>query len=96
MLEGRENLLAGLIFVLVMASAWGLYHVFSARAAYIHVGAMLGTIMVANVFFHIIPGQKRMVADIRAGREPDPRPGHRRQAALGAQHLLHAAGAVHR
>jgi len=36
---------------------------------------MLGTIMVANVFFVIIPGQKKMVADIRAGREPDPAPG---------------------
>ena len=42
---------------------------------------MIGTIMVANVFFVIIPGQKRMVADIRAGREPDPAPGPRRQAA---------------
>jgi uncharacterized membrane protein len=40
-----------------------------------HVGVMLGTIMVGNVFFVIIPGQKAMVADIRAGREPDPAPG---------------------
>jgi uncharacterized membrane protein len=84
MLEGRENLLAALIFLFVMASAWALYQVFSARAAYLHVGAMLGTIMVANVFFHIIPGQKKMVADIRAGREPDPRPG-----VIGKQRSVH-------
>ena len=84
LLEGREGLLAALIFVLVMAAAWGLYHVFSARAAYLHVGAMLGTIMVANVFFHIIPGQKRVVADIRAGRAPDPRPG-----IIGKQRSVH-------
>ena len=81
-------------FVLVMACA-GRCSTSSARAPpIIHVGAMIGTIMVANVFFLIIPGQKQMVADIRAGREPDPTPGHHRQAALGAQHVLHAARAV--
>jgi uncharacterized membrane protein len=84
LLEGKENLLAALIFVLVMASAWALFHLFSARAAFVHVGAMIGTIMVANVFFHIIPGQKRMVADIRAGRAPDPRPG-----IIGKQRSVH-------
>ena len=83
-LEGRENLLAALIFALVMASAWALFHLFSARAAFIHVGAIIGTIMVANVFFHIIPGQKRMVADIRAGRAPDPKPG-----IIGKQRSVH-------
>ena len=83
-LEGRDNVLAVLILLFVIASAWALYHVFSARAAYLHVGAMLGTIMVANVFFHIIPGQKQMVADIRAGREPDPRPG-----IIGKQRSVH-------
>ena len=45
---------------------------------------MLGTIMVANVFFHIIPGQKQMVAEIRAGREPDPTPG-----LIGKQRSVH-------
>jgi uncharacterized membrane protein len=54
---------------------WALFHVFGGRAAYIHVGAIVGTIMVANVFFVIIPGQKRMLAQIREGRDPDPRPG---------------------
>ncbi len=54
---------------------WELFHVFGGRAAYVHVGAIVGTIMVANVFFVIIPGQKKMLAQIRAGQEPDPRPG---------------------
>jgi uncharacterized membrane protein len=84
LLEGKENVLAALVFVFIMACAWVLFHVFSARAAYIHVGAIIGTIMVANVFFHIIPGQKRMVADIRAGRDPDPRPG-----IIGKQRSVH-------
>jgi uncharacterized membrane protein len=84
LLEGKENVLAALVFVFIMVCAWALFHVFSARAAYIHVGAIIGTIMVANVFFHIIPGQKRMVADIRAGRDPDPRPG-----IIGKQRSVH-------
>jgi len=83
-LAGNENLLAGVMLALVMVSAWALFHVFGARAAFVHVGAMIGTMMVANVFFHIIPGQKRMVADIRAGREPDPTPG-----IVGKQRSVH-------
>jgi uncharacterized membrane protein len=71
----NENVLAALVFVFVVAMSWALFHVFGARAAYVHVGVMLGTIMVANVFFVIIPGQKQMVAEIRAGRDPDPAPG---------------------
>ena len=83
-LEKNENLLVGLLFVFVMAAAWALFNIFSARAAFIHVGAMIGTMMVANVFFHIIPGQKKMVADIRAGREPDTKPG-----IVGKQRSVH-------
>ena len=83
-LRGRDALLAGIIFVLVVLSAWILFHIFSARAAYLHVGAMLGTIMVANVFVHIIPGQKRMVAQIRAAELPDPEPG-----IVGKQRSVH-------
>ena len=83
-LEKNENLLVGLLFVFVMAAAWALFNIFSARAAFIHVGAMIGTMMVANVFFHIIPGQKKMVADIRSGREPDPKPG-----IVGKQRSVH-------
>ena len=83
-LAGHENALAGAMLALVMVAAWALFHVFGARAAFVHVGAMIGTMMVANVFFHIIPGQKRMVADIRAGREPDPTPG-----IIGKQRSVH-------
>jgi uncharacterized membrane protein len=84
LLRGKENLLAALVFVFVVAMCWVLVHVFSARAAYLHVGVMLGTIMVANVFFVIIPGQKAMVNDILAGREPDPAPGQ-----AGKQRSVH-------
>ena len=59
----------------LLAADYALFHIFGARAAYIHVGAMVGTIMVANVLFVIIPGQKRVVAQLRAGETPDPRPG---------------------
>jgi len=84
LLAGRENLLAGIVFVLVMAADWSLFQVFGARAAYVHVGAMMGTMMVANVLFHIIPGQKKMVAAIRAGRPVDPMPG-----VIGKQRSVH-------
>jgi uncharacterized membrane protein len=83
-LVGREGWLSALVFAFVALCAWLLHQIFSARGAYIHVGAMLGTIMAANVFFHIIPGQKRMVAQIRAGQPVDPRPG-----AIGKQRSVH-------
>lgn len=83
-LRGKDNLLAVVIFGTVCVSAYILFQIFSARAAYLHVGAMLGTIMVANVFFHIIPGQKRMVAQIHAGETPDPEPG-----IIGKQRSVH-------
>lgn len=75
LLESRPLLLSVSVFVLLAAAAFGLQHVFSGRAAYIHVGAIIGTIMAANVFFVIIPGQRKMLAQIRAGETPDPRPG---------------------
>jgi uncharacterized membrane protein len=84
MLAGKDTLLALIVLVFVMVCAWALFHVFSARAAYVHVGAMIGTMMVGNVFFHIIPGQKKMVDAIRAGREPDARYG-----AIGKQRSVH-------
>ncbi len=67
------------IALLLMSSvlAWGLCNLFSGRAAYILFGATLGTIMVANVFFVIIPGQKRMVASASRGEAPDPADGVR-------------------
>ncbi len=83
-LEGKEGLLGLALIVFVMAVNYGLHQVFSAKGAYLHVGAMLGTMMAANVFFHIIPGQKKMVAQIRAGQEVDPRPGM-----IGKQRSVH-------
>jgi uncharacterized membrane protein len=65
---GRSEMATGAVgFVLIMAVAWGLLHAFSARAAYMHVGAMLGTLMVANVWERILPAQRKMVAVAREG-----------------------------
>jgi uncharacterized membrane protein len=72
----KNDLLLGIvIFILVSAAAYALTHMFSGRGAFITFGAMLGTIMTANVFFTIIPGQKKMVERLRAGEPVDPAPG---------------------
>jgi uncharacterized membrane protein len=63
------------ITVLVFFFAWFYCQVFSGRAAYIHFGALLGTFMAANVFFVIIPGQKRMVKAAKKGLAPNPEDG---------------------
>jgi uncharacterized membrane protein len=76
-LGDNERVFAGVLFVLVGVLAWGLCELFSGRGAYIHFGAVLGTIMVANVFFVIIPGQRRMVAAAERGEAPDPADGIR-------------------
>ncbi|HZZ58227.1 MAG TPA: urate hydroxylase PuuD [Opitutaceae bacterium] len=82
---GRRNGLLGIIvFLLLAALAYGLCRTLEGRAAYIEVGAAIGTIMAANVFFVIIPGQKRMVEAMRAGKSPDPRDGMR-----GKQRSVH-------
>ena len=73
----NERFFAAVLFALVAVLAWGLCQMFSGRGAYIHFGAVLGTIMVANVFFVIIPGQRRMVDAARRGEVPDPRDGVR-------------------
>ena len=76
----NEKLFAAVAYVLIVALAFGLTRTFSARAAYIHVGAMFGTIMAANVWMHILPAQKRMIAALKEGRKPDER--HSAQAKL--------------
>jgi len=82
---GRNDFLLGLaILVLLTGAAWGLTRIFSGRGAFIHYGAILGTIMVANVAHIIIPGQRRMVQAMQAGREPDPRDG-----LMGKQRSVH-------
>jgi uncharacterized membrane protein len=73
----REGLLGLVVFGGITALAYGLAHTLGGRAAYIHVGAAIGTIMAANVFFVIIPGQRRMVAAMKAGQAPNPEDGKR-------------------
>jgi uncharacterized membrane protein len=70
---GRQPaLLAGLVFVGLLAAAYGYLAVFSGRSAMVHLGALIGTIMAVNVFALIIPGQKKIISALKAGREPDP------------------------
>ena len=71
----NEIALSLIVFVMILLAAYGFTHVYSGRGAFVHVGAMVGTIMVANVFFVIIPNQRIVVNDLIAGKEPDPRLG---------------------
>ncbi len=72
-LFGRSQLLFAVIYGgFVLAVAWGLDQLLAGRAMFLHIGAMLGTTMAANVFFWIIPGQKQMVAAMQRGEAPDP------------------------
>ena len=68
----NTGLLAAILFVLVVASAWGFSQVFSGRGALIHVGALVGTFMAVNVFGVIIPNQKKVTASLLTGEAPDP------------------------
>lgn len=76
--------LMALLYVALVAMAWGYTQVFTGRAAFLHLGAFTATIMSANVFFIIIPNQKIVVADLIAGRTPDPKYG-----AIAKQRSLH-------
>jgi len=80
----HDGAIAVIVFALLTLLAWELSRTLGGRAAYIHVGSSIGTIMAANVFFIIIPGQKRMVAAMRAGRKPNPADGAR-----GKQRSVH-------
>jgi uncharacterized membrane protein len=69
----KKPVLFGIILLLFIAGvAWFFLHVFSSRAAYIHVGAMIGTLMVGNVFRIIIPSQKAMVKAAKEGKQVNP------------------------
>ncbi|WP_233863228.1 urate hydroxylase PuuD [Paraburkholderia adhaesiva] len=80
----RDRLLGVSVGIYVLIAAWLACHVFSGRAAYLIVGAMLATIMSANVFFVIIPGQRKMVDAMLKGDEPNPIYGKR-----GKQRSVH-------
>lgn len=71
-LGNRPGSLATAVALISVLDAWGLCHVFSGRGAFMVFGASLGTIMVANVLFVIIPGQRELVRAKQEGREPDP------------------------
>jgi len=68
----KPALLGFILFVLIIGAAYGFSKVFSGRGAYLHVGAIIGTIMVGNVFRIIMPAQRALVAAIAENRTPDP------------------------
>ncbi|MEO7105697.1 MAG: urate hydroxylase PuuD [Rhodoferax sp.] len=82
--KNGDAIVGALVAVLVAAAAWLACHWFAGRAAFLLVGAMIATSMSANVFFWIIPGQKTVVADIKAGKPIDPIHGKR-----GKQRSVH-------
>jgi uncharacterized membrane protein len=71
----QPTVLMVLLFVILVVMAWGYDQVFTGRAALLHLGAFTATIMTANVFFIIMPNQRIVVADLKAGRTPDPKYG---------------------
>lgn len=82
---GRHEVALALVgYVYLVALTYGFTHVFSGLGAFTQIGALIGTIMVANVFVIIIPYQKKTVDALRAGREPDPTWGE-----IGKQRSVH-------
>jgi uncharacterized membrane protein len=70
---GRHEIALALVgYVILVALTFGFTHVFSGRGAFAQIGALIGTIMVANVFIIIIPNQNKSVRALLAGREPNP------------------------
>jgi uncharacterized membrane protein len=72
--DDNTRLMIGL-YVILVGMAWAYTQVFTGRAALLHLGAFTATIMSANVFFIIMPNQRIVVADLKAGRKPDPKYG---------------------
>jgi uncharacterized membrane protein len=83
-LGDKETALALVGYVFLVGLTYAFIHVFSGRGAFTQIGALIGTIMVANVFVVIIPNQKKIIAAMIAGREPDPALG-----AAGKQRSVH-------
>lgn len=71
----RPTVLMLLLFIMLVVMSWGYNQVFTGRAALLHLGAFTATIMTANVFLIIMPNQRIVVADLKAGRKPDPKYG---------------------
>ncbi|MCP1199771.1 urate hydroxylase PuuD [Notoacmeibacter sp. MSK16QG-6] len=74
-LGARPTLLMILLFILLVVMSWGYNQIFTGRASLLHLGAFTATIMSANVFFIIMPNQRIVVGDLKAGRTPDPKYG---------------------
>jgi uncharacterized membrane protein len=70
--RGGQALIAAILVVLVVVASWLACHLFAGRAAFILVGAMMAGTMSANVFFWIIPGQRKVIAQMKAGQPVDP------------------------
>lgn len=74
-LKDHGLVLALILFIIATALSYGLTQVFSARGAYMHMGAILGTIMAGNVFFGIMPSQRALVKAVEEGATPDSKYG---------------------
>lgn len=74
-LMDHPTVLMLLLFALLVAMSWGYNQIFTGRAALLHLGAFTATIMTANVFFQIMPNQRIVVEDLKAGRTPDAKYG---------------------
>ena len=72
-LGNNSNFLLLLLFFFLLFLSWFYTSIFSGRAAFLHLGSITATLMTANVFFVIIPNQKIVVSDLKAGRKPDPK-----------------------
>jgi uncharacterized membrane protein len=79
-----DRVVGGLVAIIVVVAAWAACQLFAGRAAFLLVGAMIATAMSANVFFWIIPGQRKVVAAMKAGQPVDPVHGKR-----GKQRSVH-------
>lgn len=85
----KNNRVFGVIGLgLIVLTAWSLLHVFSSRAVFLQMGAMLGTIMASNVFFRIIPSQRHMLAATKAGEPVDASYGYRAKQRSTHNHYL--------
>ena len=74
-LKANPPLMFAVLFAAIVIAAWGFGHLLSARATFLQIGAMIATLMTGNVFMVIIPNQKIVVADLKAGRIPNPKYG---------------------
>lgn len=84
LLGKNDRVLGAAVAIFIVAATYAATHIFSGRAAFLIIGAMMATAMSANVFFWIIPGQRKMVDSLARGETPDPLPGK-----LGKQRSVH-------